>query len=370
MTAAIGSISFGSLTVLAPLAGITNLPFRLLAKAHGCGLVCSEMVSANGLMHGSVKTRHMLATEERERPLSVQIFGAKPDLMAGAAEMVAAAGADILDINFGCSVKKVVKTGAGVALMRQPDVAAALITAVRKAVDIPLTIKIRTGWDPSGQQAIEIARIAQGCGVDAIAVHPRTATQGFRGCADWSLIRRIKACLSIPVIGNGDITCPGDAREMMATTECDMVMIGRGAIGFPWIFDQINADLQGRPLPRIHLTDRFDAILRYLSDSVRHIGEVHACRMMRSRLGWFVKGMPHSARFRESITQLATERQFRAAIEAYRAAVLETADLKNPSDSVMDFSHNNPDRKAASSLPFPPVISPAAESACRPRIEE
>jgi nifR3 family TIM-barrel protein len=188
----IGSLKLENDIILAPLAGITNLPFRLMAKAAGCGLVCSEMVSANGLIHRSPKTLNMLASEPAEKPLSIQIFGSEPSIMADAAAMVEASGADIIDINFGCSVKKVVKTGAGVALMRTPALAEDVIKAVRDSVRIPFTIKIRTGWTASAEQAIRISQIAEDCGVDAVSVHPRTAAQRFGGQADWAVIARLK----------------------------------------------------------------------------------------------------------------------------------------------------------------------------------
>ena len=184
----IGSVALKNKTILAPLAGITNLPFRLLAKEAGCALVCSEMASAHGLVNKSTKTEQLLDSLPEEKPLSVQIFGSDPQIMAEAARLVESFGADIIDINFGCSVKKIVKSGSGVALMRMPKTAEAVIKAVRNAVRIPLTIKLRTGWDPTGNQAFEISEIAQACGVDAIASHPRTATQGFSGNADWTII--------------------------------------------------------------------------------------------------------------------------------------------------------------------------------------
>ena len=229
----IGSLKIDNEIVLAPLAGITNLPFRLLAKKSGCGLVCSEMISANGLIHRSPKTLNMLTSELAEKPLSIQLFGSDPAIMAEAASMVEASGADILDINFGCSVKKVVKTGAGVALMREPELAEEVIKAVRNSIRIPLTIKIRSGWTASAEQAIRIGKMAEDCGIDAIAVHPRTASQGFRGFSDWNVIARLKKKLNIPVIGNGDIRLPVDAKRMKTQTGCDAVMIGRRAIGYP-----------------------------------------------------------------------------------------------------------------------------------------
>jgi len=211
----IGTVTLDNNVILAPLAGITNLPFRLMAKQAGCGLVCSEMVSSHGLVYKSGKTEQMLDSAAEEKPLSVQIFGARPDIMAEAAAMVEAMGADILDINFGCAVRKVVKTGSGVALMNTPEIAQALLKAVRKTIRIPLTIKIRSGWDASGEQALHIARIAEDCGVDAVAVHPRTARQLFSGRADWSIIAAVKEKVAIPVIGNGDIFSAGDAVNML-----------------------------------------------------------------------------------------------------------------------------------------------------------
>ena len=187
----IGAVETDNFSVLAPLAGITNLPMRLIAKRAGCGLVCSEMISSNGLVYNSGKTIQMLDSVPEEKPLSVQIFGANPDLMAEAARIVQDSGADIVDINFGCSVKKILKSNSGSALMKDPHLAGRILDRVRRAVTIPLTIKIRSGWDPSGQQALDIARLAEDCGVDAIAVHPRTAVQGFRGKADWSIIARV-----------------------------------------------------------------------------------------------------------------------------------------------------------------------------------
>jgi tRNA-dihydrouridine synthase B len=317
----IGAVALSENTVLAPLAGISNLPFRMMIKDSGCGLVCSEMVSANGLAHQSQKTIAMLASVPEEKPLSVQIFGSTPSIMAEAARMVAESGADILDINFGCSVKKIIKCGAGAALMKTPTLAEKILTAVREAIDIPLTIKIRTGWEPSGKQALEIAKIAEGCGVDAVTVHPRTATQGFRGIADRTIIGAVKAIAKIPVIGNGDILCAEDAINMMKETGCDAVMIGRAAIGNPWIFSQTSALMQNGQPPEPDLSARFDVMEYYLKSSVRYFGELHACRMMRSRLCWFVKGLRFSSSFRESIKQLSTESEVLGLIRDYLSSL-------------------------------------------------
>jgi nifR3 family TIM-barrel protein len=314
----IGNLTLENNVILAPLAGITNLPFRLMAKEAGCGLVCSEMISSHGLVYKSHKTAQMLDSVPREKPLSAQIFGSKPDIMAGAAAMVEEMGADILDINFGCSVRKVVKTGAGVTLMRTPDVAREVLTAVRKAIRIPLTIKIRSGWDASGEQALNIARIAQDCGVDAVAVHPRTAKQAFGGQADWSIIAAVKKALSIPVIGNGDIFSARDAINMLSETGCDAVMIGRRAIGNPGIFSQVLARINGDKIVAEDLGRRFDIMIHYLKASVEYLGEEPACRMMRSRLGWFTKEIRNSSKFRESIKHLSTEKEGLEIIDAYK----------------------------------------------------
>lgn len=313
----IGAVTISPPTVMAPLAGITDLPLRRIVKKAGAGLVCSEMISANGLVHQSEKTYRMTTSCDEEKPLSVQIFGADPAIMAKAAVMIEATGADILDINFGCSVRKVVKTGSGAALMRTPDVAAKVLTAVRKAISIPLTIKIRTGWTGDGAQALEIAKMAQEAGVDAIAVHPRTASQGFRGHSEWALIKKVRDAVSIPVIGNGDIITATDALKMLEETHCHGVMIGRAAIGNPWLFGQVASLLNGDEPQPVTVPDIGVGMRHYLQTAIDYYGETHACRIMRSRLGWFVKGFPHNSSFRESITQIATEKETLGHIDDY-----------------------------------------------------
>jgi tRNA-dihydrouridine synthase B len=320
----IGSLTLANNTILAPLAGITNLPFRLMAKEAGCGLVCSEMVSSHGLVYQSGKTLKMLESTPEEKPLSVQIFGAEPDILAEAAAIVESSGADLVDINFGCAVRKVVRTGSGVALMRTPDLAEDLLKAVRRAIRIPLTIKIRSGWDASGAQAANISRIAENCGVDAVTVHPRTAGQLFNGPADWSVIKAVKEAVSIPVIGNGDIMAAGDATRMLNETGCDGVMIGRKAIGNPGIFTRVVARINGEEDPAEDILRRFDLMIRFLQASIKYIGEEQACRMMRSRLGWFTKGLPRSSRFRESIKHLSSEKEGIELINAYQNELMSS----------------------------------------------
>lgn len=314
----IGPLGLENNLIFAPLAGITNLPMRLMARQAGCGLVCSEMISANALYYKTPKTFQLLESVPEERPLSVQIFGADPAIMAEAAQMVAATGADILDINFGCSVKKVVKTGSGVALMRTPELARKILVAVRRVIAIPLTIKIRSGWENSGCQAYEIARIAEECGVDAVAFHPRTATQGFSGKADWSQIAHLKEMVRIPVIGNGDIVSFEDALRMKHETGCDGMMIGRAAIGNPFIFQQIAAAENGKPVFVPDFSQRIDILRSYLDASVVHLGEFNACRMMRSRMCWFVKGMPRASQFRESIRKISSRKEAHFFIDEFQ----------------------------------------------------
>jgi nifR3 family TIM-barrel protein len=324
----IGSVRIDTGAILAPLAGISDLPFRTLARKAGAGLVCSEMISAEGLIRQSRITARMLSSNLFEKPLSVQLFGSKPDVMAEAARHVEASGADILDINMGCSVRKVIKTGAGVALMKDPVRCETILRAIRKAVQIPLTIKIRSGWEGSGRKALAVSAIAQDCGVDAICVHPRTARQGFSGNADWSIIHRVKQAVSIPVIGNGDIVSASGAMAMLEQTGCDAVMIGRAAIGNPWIFSRISALLVGKPEPSISISDHFNMVREFIEASVNALGEPQACRVMRSRLGWFVKYFPGSTRFREAIKRLESKQEALEKISAFQEALEHNLQLR------------------------------------------
>lgn len=305
----IGTVTLDNPTVMAPMAGITDVPFRRMARENGCALVCSEMISANGIMYGQEKTLAYLVMSEAEKPVSIQIFGKDPAIMANAAAMAEGCGADIIDINFGCSVRKILKNGYGAALMKDLSAAKVLLEAVRKSISIPLTIKMRSGWEPSGEDAVELARLAEDCGVDGLAVHPRTVGQLFRGYADWSVIAAIKTAVGIPVIGNGDIVLASDAVRMLENTGCDGVMIGRAAVSNPWIFSQVTALLENRPEPVVHHQKRMFCMLRYIDDAVAAHGEIRAARMMRSRLGWFVKGLPHAARFRDGIKAIETRGQ-------------------------------------------------------------
>lgn len=292
-------------TFLAPLAGITNLPFRSLIKSMGCAVVCSEMISAKGLFYNSDKTFQLLKSNQKEQPLSVQLFGSDPLSMAKAAETIQKLDiAGLIDINFGCSVRKVVKQGAGVALMKEPTLTEQLLKEVRKATDLPLTIKIRSGWDASGNDAFKIAAIAEDAGVDAIAFHPRTASQLFRGTSDWKLIRELKKRLSIPLIGNGDINIPEDAKTMINMTGCDAVMVGRAAMANPFILAQIEQYLETGIYDQPSRHDIFRAMEKLTTMYIDYFGEKTACKMLRGRLSWFVKGMPGCSAFRKELTKI------------------------------------------------------------------
>ncbi len=327
----IGTLRLRNPTILAPLAGVTHLPLRLLAREAGCALVYSEMVSADGLVHRSPKTLDLLRSAPGEKPLAVQIVGSEPKVLAAAASIVEQSGADILDINFGCSVKKVVKAGAGVALMRMPQRAEALLRAVRKAVQIPITVKMRSGWDRSGRDALALGVLAEDCGVNAVCIHPRTASQKFSGRADWNVITALKRRLSIPVIGNGDIVSAADAVRMLHETGCDGVMIGRRAVGYPRIFTEIVSRLQGTALPPDTLDQRLAVMRRYVETTVAIYGEMHAVRLVRNRLGWFAKGMRKGSILRQRILCIESLAQAWTAIESYREC-MEVEIQDNPSE--------------------------------------
>ncbi|MBU1195012.1 MAG: tRNA dihydrouridine synthase DusB [Proteobacteria bacterium] len=324
-------------TFLAPLAGVTNLPFRLLVKDCGCAVVCSEMISAKGIFYNSEKTLDLMASKNEERPLSIQLFGADPDTMAkGAAFVEKLGGADILDINFGCSVKKIIKQGAGVALMKEPELARVLLKSVRAATRLPLTIKIRSGWDHTGSQALNIARIAQESGVDAIIMHPRTAAQGFKGTADWNLIKKLKQQITIPVIGNGDINCVEDAIQMLSHTGCDAIMIGRAAMKNPFILSQIEDYLKTGSYTTPSYHDIFNAMEKLTCMYIDHFGELPACRMLRSRLSWFVKGLPGCSGFRKNLSRINSKTQALEMIRKFENSISQTHQGIIPPDHKAD----------------------------------
>lgn len=298
----IGSLTLKHNVFLAPMAGITNLPFRLLMREFGCALAFTEMVSANGLIRKGAKVGKYLDSTPEDKPLGVQIFGADPVILAEAANIVAANGADLLDINMGCPVKKVIKTGAGAALMRSLEKVAPILKAVREATSLPLTIKIRSGWNQREVTALDIARIAEDSGVDAIVLHPRSAEQGFRGSADWNLIKTLKEKIRIPVIGSGDVRCPEDAVRMFEVTNCDGVMVGRGALGNPWIFRDIVSYLtKGTFFSPPLLSEREKIIQYHMGMELEYAGEHHGLRNFRKHLLWYTKGLKGGNVFRKVV---------------------------------------------------------------------
>jgi tRNA-dihydrouridine synthase B len=301
----IGTLVLRNNIFLAPMAGVTNLNYRILAREFGCGLAFTEMVSANGLVRRTPKTSGYLDSALPDRPLGVQVFGADPESMAEAARIVTGRGADLVDINMGCPVRKVVKTGAGSALMGNPRRVKDILSKVRKATVLPLTVKIRAGRRPGEISAPEIGRIAEDEGVQALIIHPRTADQGFSGSADWKIIQDVKGCLKIPVIGNGDIRTAADAMRMMTETGCDGVMVGRASLGNPWIFRDILSLMQtGKRQGGPTLMERGDIIRRHLNMEMAYIGDVQGLRNFRKHLLWYTRGMKGGAPLRQLLGQI------------------------------------------------------------------
>jgi nifR3 family TIM-barrel protein len=317
----IGSLTIPNGLVLAPMAGYTNLGFRLSIKKLGAGLVTTEMVSALGLTLNHGKTLDYLKSHADEKPLAVQIFGSDPTVMGKASEIAANHGADLIDINMGCPVKKVVKTGAGAALLRDRPKIAAIIQAVRKSCPLPLTVKIRTGWSPSDPVACEAAHIAEDCGADGITVHPRFATQTFSTPAVWSWIKKVRETIKIPVIGNGDVFDASAALRMKAGTGCDGVMIGRGAVRNPWIFGQILNRQKGLPVPEPSIEDRKSFIMDHFRCLCESMNEKNAALTMRGLLTSFTKGLPHSSRLRASVSQIVNKETLFSITDTYFSEV-------------------------------------------------
>ena len=324
----IGNLSLENYLIMAPMAGITNPPFRRIVKRLGAGLVVTEMVSAVGLSRNHEKTLRYLKSDPEEKPLSVQIFGADPQIMAMAAEMAIQRGADMVDINMGCPARKVIKNGSGGALLRNPTAVHRMVTAVRKACTVPLTVKIRAGWSAEEANFLEIAGIIEDAGADAVTVHPRFVKQGFSGQADWRIIRKVKDKLAIPVIGNGDVFKPELALQMRKETGCDGVMIGRGALGNPWIFRHILDLEKGLEVRPPELSERKEVILSHFNHLSQIIGEERASKLMRGQLLWYTKGLPHSSRFRGAFTGIRDVHTMMAALDQYFESLMENPELK------------------------------------------
>ncbi len=304
--------------VLAPMAGVTDFPFRVICKELGAGLVFSEMVSVEALIREHKRTHGMLHTHAAERPVVFQIFGSKPASMAEAAHIVSQGEADFIDINMGCPVPKILKSGAGSALLRDLGLAKEIMSAVVGASKIPVTVKIRLGWDAKNIVALDFAQAAEALGVAAVTVHGRTKAQAFSGQADWSMIKTIKKSVGIPVIGNGDVRTAHDAKRMLDETGCDGVMIGRAIQGNPWIFREAKQYLETGVLPfSPSQEERKTVMLRHLGDVVRLLGENIGVREMRKHLCWYTKGLSGGAEFRQRINHLDRLRDVKREIGEY-----------------------------------------------------
>jgi tRNA-dihydrouridine synthase B len=305
--------------ILAPMAGITDSPFRLIARACGAGMVFSELVSADGLVRNSQKTRQLMEFLPEERPFGIQLFGHDPAVIAEAAVIAESLHPDCLDLNFGCPARKVVRRGAGVGVMTDLDRMGRIAEGVVRAVRLPVSAKIRTGWEEGKPVAVEAAKILESCGIRAVTLHGRSGQAAFRGTADWSVIRAVRESVSIPVIGNGDVVSAEDARRMLSETGCDFVMIGRGALGRPWIFSVIRTLMEtGNPAGDPPFRERIDWCLSHYRTALRLLPEAKAVREMRKHIAWYIKSMPGAAEFRKEAFTLTDPEDVQARLEAFR----------------------------------------------------
>lgn len=314
----IGSLCIERPVILAPMAGVTDLPFRVLCREQGCGLVYTEMVSAKAITYKNKNTSFLMETVPEERPVALQLFGSDPEVMAEAAAMIADRDFDILDVNMGCPVPKVVNNGEGSALMKQPELAGRIVRSLVKTIDKPVTVKIRKGFDDSCVNAVEIAKILEDSGAAAVAVHGRTRAQYYSGQADREIIRQVKEAVTIPVIGNGDIFTPQDAKRMLEETGCDGIMAARGARGNPWLFRDIVDYLEKGILhQKPSLQEMTDMMLRHADMHIRHKGEYQGIREMRKHVAWYTAGYPGAARMRQAVNEVESYEELKDLLAAW-----------------------------------------------------
>lgn len=315
MRLTIGGVELANNLILAPMAGVTDLPFRLLCKEQGCGLMYTEMVSAKAILYKNKNTKPLMEVTEAERPVALQLFGADPEIVSDMAARIEDGPYAFLDLNMGCPVPKVVNNGEGSALMKDPKLVERLLTAMVKKVKKPVTVKFRKGFDDTCVNAVEIAKIAEACGVAAVAVHGRTRQQFYSGKADWDIIRQVKEAVKIPVIGNGDVFTPQDAKRLVEETGCDGIMVARGAKGNPWIFREITEYLDtGRICERPSKEELKAMILRHGQMMLNFKGEMAGMREMRKHVAWYTAGYPNSAALRNDINTVSTLEELEALI--------------------------------------------------------
>lgn len=313
----IGNVEIENSLALGPMAGVTDLPFRLLCKEQGCGILYSEMVSAKAILYKNKNTDVLLNIDKREHPVGIQLFGSDPDIMAEIGSRVAEGECDFIDINMGCPVPKIVNNHEGSYLLTQPKLVEEILTKMVKAINKPVTVKTRKGFKNGESQAVEIAKIAESCGVAAVAVHGRTREQYYGGKADWDIIKAVKEAVKIPVIGNGDIFSPQDAKAMKEYTGCDGLMVGRAARGNPWIFKEINEYLKTGIVPEKPSAEEVkNMILKHASMLIEYKGEYTAVREMRKHIAWYTQGLPHSAELRRRCDEIVSWESLKEVIES------------------------------------------------------